>query len=387
MIPRDMAAVLRARARKFPVVALTGPRQSGKTTLVRREFARLPYVSLEDPDVREVALDDPRGFLARYHDGAVLDEIQRAPDLFSYLQGIVDVSRRVGRFILTGSHHFLLMERIGQSLAGRVAILHLPPLGQAELARRRILAATPEEAVFRGGYPALFDRDLSPGEWFPSYVQTYLERDVRLVRDVPGLATFHRFLRLCAARTGQVLNTASLASDAGVSPNTAKAWLSVLEASFVVHLLPPHFANFGKRLTKAPKLHFLDTGLACHLIGIRSAAQLEAHPLWGPLLESYVASEILKRRWNAGVAGDLFYWRDRTGHELDLLVETRGELQPVEVKASRTLTAPLFHSLHWWCGAARRPPAEAILVHAGDTSHRGMRGRAISWRSLREVPL
>lgn len=385
VIPREMGRVLAARARKFPVVALTGPRQSGKTTLVRTVFATLPYVSLEDPDVRELALADPRTFLGRYRDGVVLDEAQRAPELFSYLQGIVDASRRRGRFILTGSHHFLLMERIGQSLAGRVAILHLPPLGQDELSRSRLLPASPEAAVFHGGYPPLFDRRVAPAEWFPSYVQTYLERDVRLVRDVSDLAAFHRFLRLCAGRSGQILNVDSLASDAGIAPNTAKAWLSVLEASFVVHFLPPHFANFGKRLTKAPKLHFLDTGLACHLIGIRSVSQLEAHPCWGALFESYVVSEVRKRHWNVGSPGYLFYWRDRTGHEIDLLVERGGELVPVEVKASRTVTAPLFASLEWWCRIARRPTAGAILIHGGDETHRRGAGRALSWRRASTV--
>ncbi len=387
MIPRDLASVVVERARQLPVVTLTGPRQSGKTTLCRAAFPDKPYVSLENPDVREEALGDPRGFLARYPDGAVLDEIQRAPDLPSYLQGLVDDRRRNGQWILTGSQNFVLLERISQSLAGRSAMLQLLPLSVGELARAGLLADDVEAQVLRGGYPRLYDQVIPSPPWFADYVMNYVERDVRQVLEIGDLATFQTFLRLCAGRAGQVLNLSSLGADCGVSQTTARRWISVLEASYVVFRLQPLHRNVTKRLTKSPKLHFYDTGLACHLLGIRSKDDLAWHPLRGALFESWVASELLKWRWNRDLPADLYYYRDARGAEVDLVIErARGPIA-VEVKSSRTTPteiAPPFAVLEATLRAAPIPPrsVERRLVYAGDRRTRVEDVEVVPWCQL-----
>ncbi len=287
MIARTLLPKLLSQARAFPVVTLTGPRQSGKTTLVRAAFPDMPYVSLEAPDMRQFALSDPRGFLANYPGGVILDEVQHVPDLFSYIQVIVDENRQA-RFILTGSSNFLLMERISQSLAGRTAVLTLLPFSFEELPPG---PEAYEERIFCGGYPPLYDRGLTPTDFYPAYIQTYVEKDVRLLKNIGDLNAFIQFTQLCAGRIGQPINYASLASDAGISPNTAKSWLSVLEAAYVLYRLQPFYRNFNKRLIKSPKLYFYDTGLACSLLGIRSAEQVGLHYLKGALFENLIISE------------------------------------------------------------------------------------------------
>ena len=306
-IARDAAPLLNQLARGFPVIAITGPRQSGKSTLAREAFARHPYVTLEDPDTRRVALADPRRFLARFPNGAVLDEVQRAPELLSYLQGRVDAAQRMGEFIVTGSQQFGLMDSITQSLAGRVGMLQLLPLSHTELRRSASAGATLEASMWRGAYPALHAqfRDLPPQTWFASYVATYLERDVRQVLNVSNLALFQRFVLMCAARSGQLLNLNSLAADCGISQPTARQWLTVLQASYVVTLLPPYHRNFGKRLVKTPKLYFLDTGLLCHLLRIPDTLALQTHAMRGAIFETWVVTEVIKHRYNLGLSADL----------------------------------------------------------------------------------
>ncbi len=329
----------------MPVVTITGPRQSGKTTLCRAAFPEYPYINLEIPSERDLALEDPRALLARLPDGAVLDEIQRCPDLLSYIQGQVDEDPRPGRWILTGSQNLLLLESVSQSLAGRAAVLHLLPLTYAEVRRFDSYPSDLDEVLLTGGYPRILDRRLVPREFLDPYITTYVERDARAVSRVGDLVTFQRFMALCAGRTGQLLNLSSLASDTGISQPTAKAWLSVLETSFIVMRLPAWHGNLRKRLVKAPKLHFWDSGLVCRLLKIRDAQQLRLHPLRGSIFESWVVSEVAKARLNRGEAGGLFHLRDQHGREVDLVEETDAGLRFTEIKAGATVTSDMLGGL------------------------------------------
>ncbi len=345
MIERDLEARLKKVARQFPAVILTGPRQSGKSTLCRAMFPDHPYTSLEAPDVREFAIEDPRGFLAQYPAGAVLDEVQRAPDLPSYLQGLIDEDPSPGRWILTGSQNLALLETISQSLAGRAAILHLLPLARSEVLRFARHPSTLDETLLTGGYPRIFDFQLDSTDWLRSYVATYVERDVRRLMNIGDLTTFQRFVELCAGRTAQMLNYSALAGDCGITQPTAKAWLSVLETSFVAFRLPAFSGNVRKRLTKMPKLHFHDTGLVCWLLGIRNVEQLRSHPLRGAIFETWVVSEILKHRTNAGEVGGLYHYRDQSRVEADLVIEHPDRLTLVEAKAAQTATGELLKGI------------------------------------------
>lgn len=378
MLPRAAAAVLRRRARHAPVVVLTGPRQSGKTTLARAVFARKPYVTLEDLDTREFAERDPRAFLAQFRGGAILDEAQRAPALFSYLQSAVDSDRTPGRFVLTGSQQFGLLSGISQSLAGRAALIHLLPFGLAELDaahRPRSL----EDLLWRGLYPPVVAQRAPPESWYPDYAATYLERDVRQLVNVRDLAQFRRFVRMCAARTGQLLNLSSLAADCGVTHNTARAWISVLEASYLVHLLPPHHRNFGKRLVKAPKLYFIDTGLAASLIDIRRAKDLEIHPARGALFETWAVAELLKRRFNAGLPANLYFWRDSAGLEADVVVERAGKLHALEIKSGTTVASDWIATLG---RVAKVTGASTTLLHGGTARQARTGVKVFGWRDV-----
>jgi len=389
MIERDAAPLLRNLARGFPVLALTGPRQSGKTTLARHVFGDKPYLSLEDFEVRQRAALDPRHFLAQLPDGAVLDEVQRAPELFSYLQGVVDERAHMGRFILTGSQQFGLNERISQSLAGRVAPVQLLPLAWPELQRARLAPATMEQALYGGGYPALFDRRrevADPMQWLAAYTASYLERDVRQVLAVASLSLFRRFVLMCAARTGQLLNLSALAADCGVSHTTARSWLTVLEASYLVHLLPPYHRNFGKRLVKMPKLYFVDSGLLCHLLRIDSPTTLATHAMRGAIFESWVVSETLKHRFNRGLQPDLYFWRDNHGNEIDLVFEQRGALHAVEIKSGATFSPDWLATGQRWqryTGGAAVPP---VLVYGGNDSYIVGGQQVMAWHRIGADP-
>lgn len=386
MIERDLAPRLLAAARRMPAVTLTGPRQSGKSTLCRALFRDHPYVSLEAPDVREFVRDDPRAFFAAHPRGAILDEIQQVPDLPSYLQGVIDADPTPGRWILTGSQNLAVVESVSQSLAGRTEILHLLPLVRRETTRFERYPPTLDEALVTGGYPRIFDRGLEPSEWLRSYVATYIDRDVRQVTNVGDLTTFQRFVELCAGRTAQLLNYSSLAVDCGISQPTAKAWLSILETSFVVFRVPAHSTNTRKRVVKMPKVHFYDSGLVCWLLGIRSAEQLRSHPLRGAIFESWVASEIVKAHENVGERARLSHYRDRSGVEVDLLLESTEGLKLVEVRASETPRSHLFDSLRKAADSISDSKGVAsVVVYGGEIAQDRAAGQLVPWSKLHDV--
>lgn len=383
MLARAALPTLLSMARGFPVLALTGPRQSGKTTLARAAFPGLPYVNLEDPDTRALALADPRRFLQRFAAGAIFDEVQRAPALMSYLLGVADAAPAMGRFVLTGSQQFGLMDGLGQSLAGRAGLLTLLPLSQPELAAAT-QGATLEQRLWRGGYPALYagHRQPEPAHWFAAYVATYVERDVRQLLNVGNLLTFQRFLAMCAARSGQLLNLNSLAADCGISQPTARQWLTVLQASHLLALVPPYHRNFGKRLVKTPKLYFLDTGLLCHLLRIGSAEELQVHAARGAVFETWAVAETLKHRHNLGLPPDLYFWRDNHGLEVDLVFEQSGRLHSVECKSGTTYVGDWLAPVRRWRQAAGAHTAPPLLLYGGDASFEGADHQVLSWREL-----
>lgn len=383
MLPRIAARKIEALRKGFPIVALTGPRQSGKTTLARSCFPDFEYCNLEILALREEAQSDPQGFLARRSEGFILDEAQRAPELFSYLQGFVDERKKMGQVVLTGSQNFLLLESVSQSLAGRVALFELLPLQTSEAASQIPGDWTAEQIIFKGLYPPLYDRELEPADWHSRYIQTYVERDVRQIKNISNLATFQRLLKLCASRIGQLLNVSALAADTGLDSKTVQSWLGILEASYIIFRLPPHHQNFRKRLVKQQKLYFCDTGIAANLLGIENESQLDTHYLRGGLFENYAILEFLKSRFNQGRPSNLYFWRDHLGHEIDLLVDRASTLVPIEIKSSQTLTAHLFDSLKHFAALAQLPPGSGHLVYAGDRSADRKEGHAHSWRQFK----
>jgi predicted AAA+ superfamily ATPase len=382
MIERILAIKMIALAQKFQVITLTGPRQSGKTTLVRAAFPTLPYVSLEEPDIRQVALTDPRGFLSNFPTGAVLDEIQNTPELFSYIQRLVDENRQI-QFILTGSSNFLLMEKISQTLAGRTAVLHLLPFSFNEL---EPLAEPYESLIFKGQYPRIYDRDISPTDFYPSYIQTYVERDVRLIKNIGDINAFIQFIRLCAGRIGQLLNYVGLASDAGISPNTAKSWLSILESSYILYRLQPYHRNFNKRLVKSPKLYFYDTGVACSLLGIREENQVHLHYMKGALFENLIINEFIKRNFNRGENRQPYFWQDNHGKEIDCLLVNGERVTPIEVKSGKTMSTSYFDNLKYWRSLAALSEDQGFVVYGGEQSMQTSAGTLISWQHLDRIP-
>ena len=361
MIIRKAEEEIKVLAAQFKAVAVVGPRQSGKTTLVRSVFMHKPYVNLENPDVRRYALEDPRGFLSNYPEGAILDEAQRVPELFSYLQQILDETPGQGLFIITGSNNFLLQGSISQSLAGRVGYLYLLPLSLDEIAGKE---SNINALLYRGSYPALYNEDTDAGKWYANYISTYVERDVRLLKNITDLVTFERFLRLCAGRIGQLLNMSSLAVEVGVDVKTINSWISVLETSFIVFRLQPYHENFNKRVVKMPKLYFYDTGLAVALLGIENAGQLSLHPFRGSLFENLIVIDFLKRRYNTGKSNNLFFWRDSAGNEIDLLLAIGSNKIPVEIKSGQTVTSDYTKGILFWNKMTKTEGG--FIVYGGD---------------------
>ncbi len=369
-------------AKGFPIVAITGPRQSGKTTLAKLTFPQKPYLSLEDPDVRSLAESDPRGLLTGFPNGAILDEAQRAPQLFSYLQTKVDENIIPGMFVLTGSQQFGLLSGITQSLAGRVGLIHLLPFAASELSAAGQLPESLEELLVRGLYPPLYDRNILPGDWFSGYVATYVERDARKLINVRNLSVLQRFVKMCAARTGQVLNLSSLASDCGITHNTAASWISVMEASYLIHLLQPYHKNFNKRLIKAPKLYFLDVGLAAWLLGIQTPDQIRFHAQRGALFETFVFTEFLKGRFNQGLPSNLYYWRDSKGLEIDLILEAGEKIHAIEIKSGQTIAPDFFSSLKLWRKLAGQKDLKEWLIYGGNAALTNNNITIVPWNSV-----
>lgn len=381
MIERTLEKRLLELASKYPVVTLTGPRQSGKSTLLKHVFPNYSYVSLENLDIREFAMSDPHGFLATYPNKTIIDEAQRVPSLFSYIQTHVDDANATGMYIMSGSHNFLLMENINQSLAGRTAILKLLPFSHEEMKHGDILGSLNQE-IFYGGYPRIYDKGIAPTDYYPYYIQTYVERDVRMLKNIGDLDKFVRFLKLCAGRIGQLLNISSIANECGTTVPTASSWLSVLEASYICYLLKPDWNNFSKRLVKTPKLYFYDTGLACSLLDIRSSEQISTHFLRGGLFENMVINHFIKQAWNAATEPDLRFWRDNSGNEIDLLLYEGNVAKAFEIKSSATFSPDFFKGLVKWQALSSASTDQLSVIYGGDTNLQTSKGKLLAWKEL-----
>jgi hypothetical protein len=359
MYKREIAVTIQKLAGLYPIVGITGPRQSGKTTLAKLLFPGLPYVSLENLDIRQQAQQDPRSFLNLYKSGAIFDEVQTVPTLLSYLQSVVDEDPKKGRYVITGSQNFALSSSIAQSLSGRIGMVTLLPLSLYELQNKQTAISN----IFKGGYPGLHQLNMHPLDFYPSYIQTYIERDIRQLKAVENLGRFQTFLKLCAGRVGQLMNFSSLATDAGISHTTAKQWLNILEASYIVFTLQPYHRNFNKRLTKMPKLYFYDTGLACTLLGLEKEEQLETHYLKGALFENLILLELLKGRLNKGLPSNLYFWRDRTGNEVDLIGEWGGTIHAMEIKYGATFQEAYLKNLKYFNELCKNQPDAKLLSY------------------------
>jgi predicted AAA+ superfamily ATPase len=386
MIERQLATKIREMKGKYPVITITGPRQSGKTTLIKSLFPDIPYFSMETPDIREQVTDNPRELFARFGHSLVLDEVQRTPEILSYIQTIVDEDPDAF-FILSGSHNMLTMENVSQSLAGRTAIFYLLPLSLAELEKAGVSKKTYEEWIFNGFYPRLYDRDLQPSAFFPSYLETYVQRDVRQIRNIGNLNLFTRFLSICAGHAGQTLNYSKLANDAGISLTTVQNWLSILETSFIIYQLNPYFRNFNKRITKATKLYFYDTGLVCSLLRINNLDALENYYQKGGLFENFIINEICKGYFNRGERPPVYYWNDSKGHEIDLVLDLGGRLLPIEIKSGRTFSPDYFKNMNWWRQIVDLPLANSLVVYGGDQDWEMESGKLVSWQRATEMVL
>jgi predicted AAA+ superfamily ATPase len=373
---------------KFPVVALVGPRQSGKTTLASNYFPKHTYLSLEDLELRTFASTDPKRFLATYENkyGLILDEFQHVPDILSYIQLEVDQKKRPGYFVLTGSQNFLVNNSISQSLAGRVGILTLLPFAINELISNSLQKATVDEVLFNGCYPRIFDEHLSPSAFYQSYIQTYVERDVRALINVGNLLSFQKFMALCAGRTGQQLNLTEIASTCNIDRKTAESWLSILEASYIIFRLPPFFNNYNKRLTKTPKIYFYDTGLACALLGIKNAESLSLSPWRGPLFENFIIADFYKQSYNAGNRPSIYFWRDQNGRiEVDCIVDNGGQLTAIEIKASETAHSDYFKQIIEWQSLANQDGKECYVIYGGQQKQLRGPGTLIGWQEAGDL--
>lgn len=385
IIERHISSHMKKMLKKYPVISLTGPRQSGKTTLLQNAFRDLRYYNLERPDTREMIMADPVGFLKEPGSGVIFDEAQNLPELFSYIQVISDQRKRNGQYILSGSQSFLLNEQISQSLAGRVSVNTLLPFDVSEMYEH--FSLDPSGLILSGFYPRLHDQKIEPSDYYPSYLQTYIERDIRSLRSIENLQTFSRFLSLCAGRTGQILNTSSLANDTGIAVNTARAWLSLLEASYVIFLLQPYHRNFNKRIIKSPKLYFYDTGIASSLLRLKSRDALSTHYLYGALFENLVIAEIIKMQVHRGQRPSVYYWRESNGTEIDCIIEDDdGSISAIEIKAGHTFVSDYIRNLNLFPDRNHRKEIRKTVICRGaeTTSIRNI--RVMTWNDFVKNP-
>ncbi len=383
MVSRLIEKKLVEMAKKFPVIAVTGPRQSGKTTMCKNIFSKHKYVSLEDPDIREYAETDPRGFLEDYNGKLIIDEAQLVPQIFSYIQGIVDRDNLPGQYILTGSQNFLLLAKISQSLAGRVYIYHLLPFSGTEIKSK--YSATLLSNMFKGGYPRIYDKKIAPTDFFPSYVQTYLERDVRNILNIKDLSLFSAFLKICAGRIGQLFNSSTIGNELGIDHKTVKSWLTILEASFIIVRLQPWHTNFNKRVIKSPKIYFYDTGLACHLLGIKKEEEINIHFAKGALFENFVITEHIKNTWNKGLSLSSYFWRNSAGNEVDLLIESGDNVKIVEIKSAKTIKLNFFKGINYFEKLAKTHTIQKYIVYGGDELRNQFNTRILPWHKIEEL--
>jgi uncharacterized protein len=384
MIKRTIEPVCRAFSKKYPIITITGPRQSGKTTLARTLFPKKPYVNLEFPDDRRFAIEDPRGFLNKYPDGAVLDEIQRTPEIPSYLQGIVDEKKQNGLFVLTGSQQFEISQSISQSLAGRTAMVKLLPFSIDELYGTGTKEGT-EAVLLKGFYPGLHNNKIGPSLYYSNYLETYIERDLRQLSQIDNLNTFEKFVRLLAGRAASLLNATSIANDCGVSMPTIGKWISLLEASYIVFLLPPFFRNIGKRFIKSPKIYFHDIGLLCFLLGIENESHLKSHPLRGNVFENMVTIDLLKKRYNQGLRSNLFFFRDRTGNEVDIVIDQGSTIVPIEIKSAKTASPDFCKGLKTLRTTLPGSIKEGYVIYDGASEHTLDSFHFLSWRNMNTI--
>ena len=382
MIKRDIVELIYKYGIKYPVIAITGPRQSGKTTLLKSAFPDYEYVSLENPDIRNFAETDPNGFLKQYSRKIIFDEVQRTPSLFSYIQTIVDETGEMARFILSGSQNFHLMESITQSLAGRVAIFKLFPFDFQELQSEGLLNDEYLQNIVKGFYPAIYDRDIPSRIFYSNYVQTYIQRDVSELVAIKDIRQFQNFLGLCATRAGQLLNLNSMANECGISQPTAKSWLSALENCYIIFQLFPYHENFSKRIVKTPKLYFYDTGLLSYLLRISSADQLLTHSVKGSLFENMMIAEYVKRINHKNNFQDVWFWRDSNGHEVDFIIQDGQQLNLVEIKAGQTIMSDMFDGLLWWENLSKRKNLSKTLVYGGNERQTRNMGEVVPWKDF-----
>lgn len=383
-IERNITPKIISLAKKFPVVTITGPRQSGKTTLIKNVFPGKEYFTLEDPDTRTLIMSDPRGFLELHKKGVVIDEAQLYPELFSYIQSHVDKHNLAGQVILSGSQNFLLLEKISQSLAGRTAVVNLLPFSIEELKDTRFFEKDVNGFILKGMYPRLYDKKIEPADFYQSYLHTYVERDVRQIKNITNLSLFIKFLKLCAGRTGQLINLNSLGVECGVSENTIRSWLSVLEASFIIYFLQPYHKNFNKRLVKTPKLYFWDTGLICSLLGITDKKQLSTHYMRGELFENFVMNDIHKYFYNRGHQPSCYFWRDKTGHEVDLMVESKGDTAAVEIKSGKTFHVDFLKGLKYISGLDKYDIKHSLLIMGSAPKINTAHTKIVGWDWLKD---
>lgn len=383
MIHRELSTKLIELFSKFPAIAILGPRQSGKTTIAKEIFPHLKYANLEDLSIREHAKNDPKDFLENNPQGLIIDEIQNAPELLSYLQVYIDKYDKAGLYVLTGSHQILLNERISQSLAGRIAITTLLPFSYQEIKNQDSISNNINQVIFNGFYPRLFKYNIMPEDFYPSYIQTYIEKDIRQLKNVSDLGIFQKFMKLCAGRVGQLLNLSSLANDCGISQVTARQWLSLLEMCFIVYLLKPHHVNFNKRLVKTPKLYFYDTGILCNLLDIRSSEQLNTHYARGSLFENFIVNECLKSRFHKGKVPNIYFWRDKLGHEIDILITKGTNFIPIEIKSGKTLNQEFFKNIKYW-NKISGIESNNFLIYCGEEQSR-QNSTIINWQNLEKL--